>query len=108
MAENIMNISDDTFEEDVLKSEIPVLVDFWAAWCGPCHMIAPAVEELAQTYQGKIKVMKMNVDENMKMPSQYGVLSIPTLLLFVNGKVADTIIGAQPKEKIAEVISKHL
>ena len=103
-----MNISDDTFEEDVIKSEIPVLVDFWAAWCGPCHVIAPAVEELAQTYKGKMKVMKMNVDENMKMPSKYGVLSIPTLLLFDNGEVADTIVGAYPKEKIIEVISKHV
>jgi len=108
LAEHVMSISDDTFEEDVLKSEIPVLVDFWAAWCGPCHIISPAVEDLAQTYQGEMKVMKMNVDENMKTPSKYGVLSIPTLLLFVNGKIADTIVGAYPKEKIVEVISKYL
>ncbi|UCE23038.1 MAG: thioredoxin, partial [Candidatus Aminicenantes bacterium] len=82
MAEEIAHVSDESFEEEVLKSELPVLVDFWAVWCAPCHMIAPSVENLAQSYKDKMKVVKINVDENPKTPANYGILSIPTLLLF--------------------------
>ena len=108
MAENITSVSDDMFEEEVLKSELPVLVDFWAVWCAPCQMVVPSLEYLAETHKEKLKVMKMNVDENPKVPSQYGVMSIPTLLLFKGGELKETIVGALPKEKIEEAISKHL
>ncbi len=108
MAEEIANVSDDSFEEEVLKSELPVLVDFWAVWCAPCHMIAPSVENLAQSYKDKMKVVKINVDENPKTPANYGILSIPTLLLFKGGELKETIIGALPQNKIEGAITKHL
>lgn len=108
MAEEIANISDDSFEEEVLKSELPVLVDFWAVWCAPCHMIAPSVENLAQSYKDKMKVVKINVDENPKTPANYGILSIPTLLLFKGGELKETIVGALPQNKIEGAITKHL
>lgn len=108
MAEDITSVSDDTFEEEVLKSELPVLVDFWAVWCAPCQMVVPSLEYLAETYKDKLKVKKMNVDESPKIPSQYGVMSIPTLLLFKDGELKETIVGALPKEKIEESVSKHL
>ena len=107
MAEEIAHVSDDSFEEEVLKSELPVLVDFWAVWCAPCHMVAPSVENLAQTYKDKMKVVKFNVDENPKTPANYGILSIPTLLLFKGGELKETIIGAVPQNKIEEAITKH-
>jgi len=108
LAEEIANISDDSFEEEVLKSELPVLVDFWAVWCAPCHMIAPSVENLAQSYKDKMKVVKINVDENPKTPANYGILSIPTLLLFKGGELKETIVGALPQNKIEDAITKHL
>lgn len=108
MAEDITSVSDDTFEEEVLKSELPVLVDFWAVWCAPCQMVVPSLEYLAETYKDKLKVKKMNVDESSKIPSQFGVMSIPTLLLFKDGELKETIVGALPKEKIVESVSKHL
>ncbi len=108
MAEEIANVSDDSFEEEVLKSELPVLVDFWAVWCAPCHMIAPSVENLAQSYKDKMKVVKINVDENPKTPANYGILSIPTLLLFKGGELKETIVGALPQNKIEDAITKHL
>ncbi len=108
MAEEIANISDDSFEEEVLKSDLPVLVDFWAVWCAPCHMIAPSVENLAQSYKDKMKVVKINVDENPKTPANYGILSIPTLLLFKGGELKETIVGALPQNKIEDAITKHL
>ena len=108
MAEEIAHVSDDSFEEEVLKSELPVLVDFWAVWCAPCHMVAPSVENLAQTYKDKMKVVKFNVDENPKTPANYGILSIPTLLLFKGGELKETIVGALPQNKIEEAITKHL
>lgn len=108
MAEDITPVSDTTFEEEVLKSEIPVLVDFWASWCAPCQMIVPSLEYLAQTYKDKIKVKKLNVDENTKIPSKYRIMSIPTLLLFKGGELKETIMGALPQQKIVEMISKHL
>ena len=108
MAEDILDISDDIFEEEVLKSELPVLVDFWAVWCAPCKMIVPTLEHLAQNYKERLKVFKMNIDENMKISAKFGIRSIPTLLLFKGGEVKETIVGALPQNKIIEVISKHI
>ncbi len=108
MAEVIMSVSDDTFEEEVLKSELPVLVDFWAVWCAPCQMIVPTLEHLAQNYKEKLKVFKINIDENMKISAKFGIRSIPTLLLFSGGEVKETIVGALPQNKIIDVISKHI
>ncbi|MBN1272045.1 MAG: thioredoxin [Candidatus Aminicenantes bacterium] len=108
MTENLKNVEDSTFEEDVLKSSLPVIVDFWAEWCAPCHMVTPALESIARKYEGKLKVMKMNVDENMKSPSKYGIRSIPTLLFFKSGEVKETLIGAVPQEKIEELITRVL
>lgn len=108
MAEGILNVSDDNFEEEVLKSELPTLVDFWAVWCAPCHMIVPTLEYLTEKYKDKLKIFRLNVDENMKTSSKYGVMSIPTLLLFKGGEPKETIIGALPQDKIIDIISKHL
>ena len=92
MTDSFKNVEDSTFEEDVLKSDIPVIVDFWAEWCAPCHMVTPALESIARKYEGKLKVVKMNVDENMESPSKYGIRSIPTLLIFKSGEVKETVI----------------
>ena len=97
-----ITISDENFETEVLKSDQPVLIDFWAAWCGPCKMIAPVVEELAGEYDGKVKIGKLDVDNNQQTAIKYGVRSIPTLLVFKNGEVKDTIIGAVPKAQITQ------
>lgn len=108
MADNISNVSDKDFEETVLKAEKTVLVDFWAVWCAPCKMIVPSIEALAQTYKEELKVVKLNVDENMQTASKYGVMSIPTLLLFKKGELKETIVGALPKDKIEDKVKKHL
>jgi thioredoxin 1 len=108
LSEDIFNVTDDTFEEEVLKAELPVLVDFWAVWCGPCQMIAPTVEYLAQNYKDKLKVAKMNVDNNMSVPAKFGIMSIPALLLFKGGEVVETVIGALPQDRIVDSIEKHL
>lgn len=100
--------TDDNFEGEVLKSDKPVLIDFWAPWCGPCKAIGPIVEEVAAEYQGKIKVMKLNVDEAQKSAVAYGVRSIPTLIMFKNGKISDTLVGLVPKEKLETFINKSL
>lgn len=107
-SDKIMNVTDASFENDVLKSSEPVLIDFWATWCGPCRAIAPVVEQLAGEYAGKVKVAKVNIDENTKIPTQYDVRSIPTLLLFKEGKVVGQIVGAAPKPKMEELIKKAL
>jgi thioredoxin 1 len=100
-----ITLSDDNFDTEVLKSDKPVLIDFWAVWCGPCRMIAPIVEELASEYEGKIKVGKLDVDENQQTSIQFGVRSIPTLLIFKDGKLKDTIIGAVPKNHIVQKLN---
>jgi len=108
LTENIVHVTDEDFENIVLKSNIPVLVDFWAVWCGPCRMIAPAVENLANQYKDRLRVVKLNVDENRSVSSQYGIMSIPTLLLFKDGEVKETIVGALPQPKIEEKIKAYL
>ena len=103
---NVTAVADDTFEQEVLKSSTPVLIDFWAPWCAPCRAIAPIVEELSATYAGKLKVVKMNVDDNPKTPSRYGVRGIPNLILFQGGEVKEQIVGAVPKAQLVKVIDR--
>jgi thioredoxin 1 len=105
---DVMNIGDADFKKQVLESEQPVLVDFWATWCAPCRAIAPAVEELATQYKGKVKVAKVNIDDNQDTPQQYGIRSIPTLLVFKGGKVVEQIVGAVPKSRLEAAITKAL
>jgi thioredoxin 1 len=102
-SEFVANINDSEFEVNVIKSEQPVIVDFWAPWCGPCRMIGPKLEEIAKEQSGKVKVVKVNVDDNQQWAGKYGVMSIPTVMLFKDGQPAETIIGAVPKD---EIISK--
>ena len=104
----LVHVNDKTFTSEVLNSDLPVLVDFWATWCGPCRSISPIVEELAKEFSGRVKVTKLNVDENPATPSQYGVRGIPTLILFKDGKVFDQIVGAVPKNRLKGMIEKAL
>jgi len=106
MAGNVSSVGDSDFKKEVLESSQPVLVDFWATWCGPCKAIAPVVEELANKYQGKIKFSKMDIDEHQNTPQQYGIRSIPTLLLFKGGQVVEQIVGAVPKAKLEAALAK--
>lgn len=108
MGEEIISVLDDTFEEEVLQNKIPVLVDFWAAWCAPCQLVVPTLDYLTQSYKDMLKIVKLNVDENMKTSAKYGIASIPALLLFKGGELKETVIGAQPQDKVVDVISKHL
>ena len=103
-----VNISDDVFEDEVLNSDTPVLVDFWAEWCGPCHMIAPSVKEIANEQAESLKVTKLDIDENPVTPGRYGIMSIPTLMLFKDGEAVARIIGAMPKDRILAQILPHL
>jgi thioredoxin 1 len=103
---DVLNVGDGDFKKEVLESQQPVLVDFWATWCAPCRAIAPAVEELATQYKGRVKVAKMNIDDNQDTPQQFGVRSIPTLLIFKGGKVVDQIVGAVPKSKLEDALKK--
>lgn len=108
MSENIKDISDSTFEAEVLKSDLPVLVDFWAAWCGPCKVIAPVLEEIADEFAGKLRITKMNVDDNPTTPTRYSVRGIPNLIFFKGGQVVEQITGAVPKEQLTSAIQKVL
>jgi thioredoxin 1 len=103
-----IQVNDDNFQKEVLESEGLVLVDFWAPWCMPCRMLAPTIEEIANEMEGKVKVCKMNVDESIQYPQQYGIMSIPTVMLFKNGQTVETMIGLQPKEEIIKTIQEHL
>jgi len=108
MSEHILHVSDDTFEADVLKSDTPVLVDFWAEWCGPCKMIAPTLDEVAKQYAGRLKVAKVNVDENSATPPKYGIRGIPTLILFKNGSAEATKVGAVSKAQLTAFIDSNI
>ncbi|EAZ88206.1 thioredoxin [Crocosphaera chwakensis] len=101
-------VTDSSFKADVLESEVPVLVDFWAPWCGPCRMVAPVVDEIAEQYAGQIKVVKLNTDENPNTASQYGIRSIPTLMIFKGGQRVDMVVGAVPKTTLASTLEKYL
>ena len=103
-----MKVSDASFEQDVLKADGPVVVDFWAEWCGPCKQIGPALEEIATEMKGRIKIAKLNIDENLSVPSRYGIRSIPTLMLFSGGELKDTQIGAVPKGRIQDWINRSI
>lgn len=105
---SVVKVTDENFKAEVLESEIPVLVDFWAEWCGPCRMVAPVVEAIAEEYAGKLKVAKLNVDENPQTTSQYGIMSIPSLFIFKGGQVIEKMVGYMPKEQMKQAIDKTL
>ena len=108
MSELIVHLTDDTFEDDVLKSPMPVLVDFWADWCGPCKMIAPLLDEIAGEYKGRLRVAKLNIDQNNRTPPTFGIRGIPTLLLFKNGEVEATKVGALSKSQLVAFVDSNL
>ncbi len=103
---SVVHVNDESFQTEVLDNDLPVLVDFWAEWCGPCKAIGPIIEELAGEYNGKVKVVKVNTEEATQTPSKYGIRGIPTLILFKNGEVVDQLVGAAPKASIVDFISK--
>jgi thioredoxin 1 len=108
MSEHISYVTDDTFPTEVLQSAVPVLVDYWAEWCGPCRMIAPILDEVAKEYAGRLSVAKLNVDENQQTPQKYGVRGIPTLMLFKNGNIEATKVGALSKSQLTAFIDSHI
>ena len=108
MSEKIVHVTDETFEDNVLKSEQPVLVDYWAEWCGPCKMIAPILEEIAEEYAGKLKIAKLNIDDNASTPPKYGIRGIPTLMLFKGGNVEATKVGAVSKSQLSAFIDSNM
>ncbi|MEB3339660.1 thioredoxin [Okeania sp.] len=105
---SVLTVTDSSFNQQVLESELPVLVDFWAPWCGPCKMVAPVVEEISQQFEGQIKVVKVNTDENPNVASQYGIRSIPTLMIFKGGQRVDMVVGAVPKSTLASTVEKYI
>ena len=107
-SEVIQHVTDDSFEPEVLKSEVPVLVDYWAEWCGPCKMIAPILDEVSSAYKDKLQIAKMNVDENREVPAKFGIRGIPTLMLFKNGELAATKVGAMSKAQLTAFIDQQL
>ena len=108
MSEQILHVTDDTFDSEVLQSQSPVLVDYWAEWCGPCKAIAPTLEEVAREYSGKLKVAKVNVDENQQIPKKYGIRGIPTLMLFKNGNIEATKVGALSKSQLTAFLDSNI
>lgn len=108
MNENIVKVSDDSFDNDVLSASGPVLVDYWAEWCGPCKQIAPVLDEIADEYNGRLTVAKLNIDDNPNTPPRYGIRGIPTLMLFKDGEVAGTKVGAVSKSQLAEFVDQHI
>ncbi|MEN9902783.1 MAG: thioredoxin TrxA [Fluviibacter sp.] len=108
MSEHIVHVTDSSFADDVTNSNVPVLLDFWAEWCGPCKMIAPILDDIAKDYVGKVKVAKINIDENQQTPAQFGVRGIPTLMLFKNGSVEATKVGALSKSQLVAFLDGHL
>lgn len=105
---NVSEVTDATFEEKVLKSSVPVLVDFWAPWCGPCRAVAPVIEEIANEYNGRLKVLKLNTDENPKTAQSYRISGIPSLMVFKNGQPVEQVVGAVPKTTISSAVNKHI
>ena len=108
MSDLILHVTDDSFEQDVLKADVPVLVDYWAEWCGPCKMIAPILDEVAKEYAGRLKVAKLNIDQNELTPPKFGIRGIPTLMIFKDGRVAATKVGALAKSQLAAFIDSHI
>lgn len=108
MSSNLIQATDASFEQEVINSSLPVLVDFWAPWCGPCLMVAPVIEQIAETYSGRLKVVKLNVDENPGVSARYQIMSIPTLILFKKGQPVDSVVGALPRKQLESFLSRHL
>jgi len=108
VSDKVMHVGNDDFKTEVLESDLPVLVDFWAPWCGPCKMVEPIVEELAGEYEGKFKFVKVNTDDARDVAVQYGIMSIPTLKIFKGGEVVDSAVGAAPKDMLKDLVEKHL